>query len=237
MFGPPEVITGRLMSGAGAAPMTAAATEYTAAGIAYEVSIDRLTALMAYLATSWQGEAAMAMQRTVMQFIMVNRMLQAQVLAQSARTAAQAAAFTEAYTTMAQMVEIVENRVTTATLHATNFLGFNTVPIGVKEGQYMEMWMRDVAVQTNYLAQTVANTTPVPFAKLPPLTGVTSFPRSSRRPSMRRWRPPTRSGCRRSRRRTLRPCSRARSVVPRQRRRGWLSARPTARRRPRPKPL
>ncbi len=176
MFGPPEVITGRLMSGAGAAPMTAASAEYTAAGIAYEVSIDRLTALMAYLGASWQGEAAMAMQRTVMQFIMVNRMLQAQVLTQSARTAAQAAAFTEAYTTMAQMVEIVENRVTTATLHATNFLGFNTVPIGVKEGQYMQMWMRDVAVQTNYLAQTVANTTPVPFAKLPPLTGVTSFP-------------------------------------------------------------
>ena len=57
--------------------------------------------------------------------------------------------FAEAYTTMAQMAEIVENRVTTATLHATNFLGFNTIPIGIKEGQYLEMWMRDVAVQTS----------------------------------------------------------------------------------------
>lgn len=176
MFGPPEVITGRLMSGAGAAPMTAASAEFAAAAIAYEVSIDRLTAMLAYLAASWQGEAAAAMQRTVVRFIMVNRMLQAQIVTSSARTAAQAAAFVEAYTTMAQMVEIVENRVTTAVLHATNFLGFNTVPIGVKEGQYGEMWMRDVAVQTNYLAQSVANTTFDPFAKLPPLTGVTSFP-------------------------------------------------------------
>lgn len=176
MFGPPEVITGRLMSGAGAAPMTAASAEFTAAATAYEISIDRLTAMLAYLAASWQGDAAMAMQRTVMRFIMVNRMLQAQILTSAVRTGAQAAAFTEAYTTMAQMVEIVENRVTTAVLHATNFLGMNTIPIGVREGQYQEMWMQDVAVQTNYLAQTVANTTFDPFMKLPPLTGITSFP-------------------------------------------------------------
>lgn len=176
VYGPPEVITGRLMSGAGAGPMTAASAEFAAAATAYEISIDRLTAMLAYLAESWQGEAAMAMQRTVVRFIMVNRMLQLQILTSAARTEAQAAAFTEAYTTMAQMVEIVENRVTTAVLYATNFLGMNTIPIGVREGQYQEMWMQDVAVQTNYLAQTVANTTFDPFAKLPPLTGITSFP-------------------------------------------------------------
>lgn len=176
MFGPPEVITGRLMSGAGAAPMTAASAEFTAAATAYEVSIDRLTAMLAYLSASWQGPAAQAMQATVVRFIVVNRLLQAQIITSGARTAAQAAAFTEAYTTMAQMAEIVENRVTTAVLHATNFLGMNTIPIGIKEGQYLEMWMRDVAVQTNYLAQTVANTTFEPFAKLPPLSTTTSFP-------------------------------------------------------------
>ncbi|WP_099020882.1 PPE domain-containing protein [Mycolicibacterium palauense] len=170
------MITGRLMSGAGAAPMTAASTEFAAAATAYEVSIDRLTAMLAYLSASWQGPAAQAMQATVMRFIIVNRLLQAQIITSGARTAAQAAAFTEAYTTMAQMVEIVENRVTTATLHATNFLGMNTIPIGVKEGQYIEMWMRDIAVQTNYLAQTVANTSYDPFAKLPPLSMPTSFP-------------------------------------------------------------
>lgn len=176
VYGPPEVITGRLMSGAGAGPMTAASAEFAAAATAYEISIDRLTAMLAYLVASWQGEAAMAMQRTVVRFIMVNRMLQAQILTSAVRTEAQAVAFTEAYTTMAQMVEIVENRVTTAVLYATNFLGMNTIPIGVREGQYQEMWMQDVAVQTNYLAQTVANTTFDPFAKLPPLTGITSFP-------------------------------------------------------------
>lgn len=176
MFGPPEVITGRLMSGAGAGPMVAASAEFTASAIACEVSVERLTALLGYLTTSWQGEAAIAMERAVMQFIISMRVLQAQVMLSATRTASQAAAFSEAYTTMAQMVEITENRVTTAVLHATNFLGMNTVPIGVREGQYQEMWIRDVAVQTNYLAQTVANTTFVPFAPLPPITGIPSFP-------------------------------------------------------------
>ena len=46
MYGPPEVITGRLMSGAGAAPMLAASAQYTAAAAAYEASADRLMAML-----------------------------------------------------------------------------------------------------------------------------------------------------------------------------------------------
>ena len=49
MYGPPEVITGRLMSGAGAGPMLAASAQYTAAAAAYEASADRLMAQMIYL--------------------------------------------------------------------------------------------------------------------------------------------------------------------------------------------
>lgn len=176
MFGPPEVITGRLMSGAGAAPMLAASGEFAAAAIAYEVSIDRLVAQMATLSASWQGAGALAMQRAIMRYIIWLRLLQAQIVMAASRTGSQAAAFTEAYTTMAQMVAIVENRVTTAVLHATNFLGMNTIPIGVREGQYLEMWAQDVAVQTNYLAQTVANTTFEPFMPPTPITGVSVFP-------------------------------------------------------------
>ena len=88
MFGPPEVITGRLMSGAGAAPMTAASAEFTAAAVAYEISIDRLTAMSAYLSASWQGPAAQMMQATLMRFIIICRLLQAQIITSGARTAA-----------------------------------------------------------------------------------------------------------------------------------------------------
>lgn len=176
MYGPPEVITGRLMSGAGAAPMMAASAQYTAAAAAFEASIDRLMAQTIYLGSSWLGEAAQAMQVTTVRHLSWMRVLQAQLVTAAARTADQAAAFTTAYTTMAQMPEIIENRVTTATLHATNFLGVNTIPIAVREGQYQAMWAQDVAVQSAYFAATVANTTFEPFVPPMPMSGLTSFP-------------------------------------------------------------
>jgi len=176
MFGPPEVITGRLMSGAGAAPMLAASAQYTAAAVAYEASADRLMAQMVYLSSNWLGTTAQALQRTTARHLAWMRVLQAQLVLAASRTAAQAAAFTTAYTSMAQMPAIVENRVTTATLHATNFLGVNTIPIAVREGQYQAMWAQDVAVQTAYWAATVANTTFEPFVPATPIAGFTSFP-------------------------------------------------------------
>lgn len=176
MFGPPEVITGRLMSGAGAGPMLAASAQYTAAAVAFEVSADRLMAQMIYLGSNWQGTTAQALQRTTARHLAWMRVLQTQLVLAASRTAAQAAAFTTAYTTMAQMPEIVENRVTTAVLHATNFLGVNTIPIAVREGQYQAMWAQDVAVQSAYFAATVANTTFEPFMPAMPMAGFTSFP-------------------------------------------------------------
>ena len=176
MYGPPEVITGRLMSGAGAAPMLAASAQYTAAAAAYEASADRLMAQMIYLSSNWQGTTAQALERTTVRHLAWMRVMQTQLVLAASRTAAQAAAFTTAFTTMAQMPEIVENRVTTATLHATNFLGVNTIPIAVREGQYQAMWAQDVAVQSAYFAATVANTTFEPFVPAAPMAGFTSFP-------------------------------------------------------------
>ncbi|MFZ2242898.1 MAG: PPE family protein [Gordonia amarae] len=174
--GPPEFITGCLMSGAGDAPMIASSGEFTASAIAFEVAIDRLVSQLAYLLTNWQCVASTAMSQSLIQFIVWMRLLQAQLMLAATRTGAQAAAFAEAYATMAQMPEIVENRVTTQVLYATNFLGMNTIPIGVREGQYTEMWIRDIAVQTAYLAQTVANTTFEPFVPPQPITGMVAFP-------------------------------------------------------------
>jgi len=176
MFGPPEVITGRLMSGAGATPMMAASTQFTAAALAYEMSSDRMMTQMAYLGTAWRGDTGLALQRTVTGHLAWMRVMQSQLVLGAARTAAQATAFTTAYTSMAQMPMITENRVTTAVLHATNFLGMNTPAIGVREGQYAEMWAQDVAVQSAYFSATVANTTFEPFLPGPPLAGVSTFP-------------------------------------------------------------
>jgi PPE-repeat protein len=176
MFGPPEVITGRLMSGAGPGPMLAASAQYAAAAAAYEASADRLMAQMGFLAANWRGTTATALQATVSTQLAWIRVLQTQLVLAAARTAEQAAAFSTAYATMAQMPRINENRVTTATLHATNFLGINTPAIALREAEYAAMWTQDVAVQSTYWAATVANTTFEPFVPAPPMAGFTTFP-------------------------------------------------------------
>lgn len=160
---PPEVITGRLMSGAGAGPMAASAASFGLAAVAYEASSDALMAHLAQLMTVWQGPTATSVAASVAEFMAWLRLTQVQLTTAATRTGAQATAFTTAYATMAQMVEIVDNRVTTAVLHATNFLGFNTIPIGIREGEYTAMTLQDVAVQNTYEAATVANTTFEPF--------------------------------------------------------------------------
>lgn len=166
---PPEIITGRLMSGAGAAPMTAASASFAASAAAFEAAIDRLMSHLTWLGAAWQSQAATQMTAAVSRYIAWMRLVQMQLVMSSARTADQAVAFATAYASMAQMVEIVENRVTTATLHATNFLGVNTVPIGVREGQYVEMTIQDITVQETYLAASMANTTFEPFLPMSPI--------------------------------------------------------------------
>jgi PPE-repeat protein len=166
---PPEVITGRLMSGAGAAPMTAASASFAASAAAFEAAIDRLTSHLAWLGAAWQSQTATQMTAAVTRYIAWMRLVQLQLVMSAARTADQAAAFATAYASMAQMVEIVENRVTTAILYATNFLGFNTIPIGVREGQYVEMTIQDITVQETYLAASMGNTTFEPFVPMTPI--------------------------------------------------------------------
>lgn len=166
---PPEVITGRLMSGAGAGPMLDASASFTAAAAAYEAAADRLEAHLAWLMNAWQSPTALAVLSAVTRYVVWLRVVQVQLVASAARTADQAAAFATAYATMAQMVEIIDNRVTTAILHATNFLGINTIPIGVREGQYVEMTIQDIAVQETYLAASMANTTFEAFVPAVPI--------------------------------------------------------------------
>jgi PPE-repeat protein len=166
---PPEIITGRLMSGAGAAPMTAASGSFAASAAAFEAAIDRLTSHLAWLGAAWQSQTNVQLTAALTRYIAWMRLVQLQLVMSAARTADQAAAFATAYASMAQMVEIVDNRVTTAVLYATNFLGFNTIPIGIREGQYVEMTVQDITVQETYLAATVANTAFEPFVPMAPI--------------------------------------------------------------------
>jgi PPE-repeat protein len=172
---PPEVITGRLMSGAGPGPMASASAAFGSASAALGETNGRLLAQLAWLQANWLGPAAASMALSLTKYLSWLRVVEAQLDEAAGRTAAQAAAFGQAYATMVPMAAIVANRVTLPTLYATNFLGVNTIPIAAKEAEYLEMTLQDVLVQSTYLAQTVANVTFEPFVPMPGPIVVSEF--------------------------------------------------------------
>jgi PPE-repeat protein len=66
--------------------------------------------------------------------------------------------------------EIEANHITHGVLEATNFLGVNTVPIGVNEADYfIRMWNQAAFAMDAYQAETVANTLFEPIAPMTPI--------------------------------------------------------------------
>lgn len=163
---PPEFNTARLMAGAGASPMLQAAVGWEALAVALETQADELSASLAELSANWSG---MASERAVsatqpMAMWLHTTAMQAQKRAMQAL--AQAESYTLALTTTPQLPEIEENHVTHGVLEATNFLGINTMPIGLNEMDYGRMWTLAGAVMETYQAETSLNTLFEPI--LPP---------------------------------------------------------------------
>src|SRR6185437_11651552 len=91
--------------------------------------------------------------------------LQAQKRALQATS--QASSYATAMATTPPIPEIEENHVTHAVLEATNFLGINTMPIGINEADYfIRMWNQAAAAMEGYQAETSLNTV---FEPIPPM--------------------------------------------------------------------
>jgi len=168
---PPEVNTGRLMAGAGPAPMLQAAAGWEALAISLETQADELAAGMVALASNWTGaagERAVAAFATAVAWL---RTVSAQCHKRSAQAAAQAAAYSKAMATTPPLAEIEQNHVTRAVLYATNFLGINTIPIGINEFDYfVRMWNQAAGTMDLYQAETAMNIVFEPIMPLTPLT-------------------------------------------------------------------
>lgn len=163
---PPEVNTGRLMAGAGAAPMFQAAAGWEALAIALETQAEELSGSLAALSGSWQGagsERAVSATTPMVTWLHTTAM-QAQKRAMQA--IAQAESYSVALVTTPPLPELAENHITNAVLNATNFLGVNTAPIGANEADYARMWTLAGAVMEGYQAETSLNTV---FEPIPPM--------------------------------------------------------------------
>jgi len=166
---PPEVNTSRLMAGAGPAPMMQAAAGWETLGISLETQADELAASLASLAQLWQGIGSERAVQASMPMVTWLRGLSLQAQKRALQAAAQATAYSSALATTPQLPEIELNHVTNAVLNATNFLGVNTVPIGLNEADYARMWEQAATVMGAYQAETMLNSTFEPIAPPAPI--------------------------------------------------------------------
>jgi len=167
---PPEINSSRMYSGAGAQPLLAAATAWSALaaelnsmGLAYDSMIDELSA-------GWAGPSAAAMAGAAAPYAqwMHATAAQAEQTASSARTAA--AAYDTAFAMTVPPPLVTANRTQMMSLLATNFLGQNTAAIAATDALYYEMWAQDATAMYGYATSSVAASRLVPFTQPPHTT-------------------------------------------------------------------
>src|SRR5829696_6841963 len=167
---PPELNTARLMAGAGEAPMLQAAAGWEALAIFLETEADELAGNLAALSSSWSGTASERAVSATMPMVAWLRTTALQAQKRALQATAQAGAYATAMATTPAIPEIEENHITHGVLEATNFLGVNTVPIGVNEADYfIRMWNQAAFAMDAYQEETVANTL---FEPIPPMTPI-----------------------------------------------------------------
>lgn len=168
---PPEVNSGRMYAGPGAAPMLSAATawgelaaELGAAASGYGSVITEVSA------SRWVGPSSTSMVAAVMPYV---GWLHA-VAALAEQTAGQAMAAVAAYEAAHAMTVpppvILANRVLLAALVATNFFGQNSAAIAATEAHYMQMWAQDATAMYVYSASSAAAAELKPFTSAPETT-------------------------------------------------------------------
>ncbi|MBP3085825.1 MULTISPECIES: PPE family protein [Mycolicibacterium] len=167
---PPEVNTARLMVGAGPAPMLQAASGWEGLAILLETQADELAGALSQLTSVWSGTASERAVAATMPMIMWLRTMVLQAQKRALQASAQASSYTLALTTTPPIPEIEQNHVTHAVLEATNFLGINTMPIGLNEMDYfVRMWNQAAGAMEAYHAETTVNLLFEPIVPMMPI--------------------------------------------------------------------
>ncbi|OMC12025.1 hypothetical protein A5735_14325 [Mycolicibacter heraklionensis] len=150
---PPEINSARMYSGAGAAPMTAAATAWNSLGAELATTAAAYESVISRLADEeWRGAAATAMAAAARPYVAWLNATAAAAEHAAAQASASAAAYESAFAMTVPPAVVAANRAQLATLVATNFLGFNTAAIAELEAQYVEMWAQDALAMYGYAA-------------------------------------------------------------------------------------
>jgi PPE-repeat protein len=179
-FLPPEINSGRMYTGPGAAPMLDAAAawddlsaELSSTAASYASEVDGLTG------GPWQGPSSTSMAAAAAPYVEWMNTTAAQAEEAGSQAKAAVAAYEAAFAATVPPPVIAANRALLAMLVATNIIGQNTPAIAATETQYMEMWAQDAAAMYGYAGSSAGASVLTPFAEPPQTTN----PASTAQPS------------------------------------------------------
>ncbi|WP_448417424.1 PPE family protein [Mycolicibacter minnesotensis] len=161
---PPEINSGWMYTGPGAAPMMAAAATWHGLALDLGSTATAYQAVVTQMAGElWTGSASAAMVAAVTPYVAwLNTTAELAEQAAAQATAA-AAAFETAYAGTVPPPVIVANRAQLMLLVATNVLGQNAPAIAATEAQYGLMWAQDAAAMYGYAGASAAAAQVTPF--------------------------------------------------------------------------
>lgn len=176
---PPEVNSGRMYTGPGAAPMLAAASAWDALAAELEVAAVGYDGVIASLiGHAWSGPTSVAMAGAAAPYVAWLQTGAAKAEQSAMQARAVAAAYEAAFAATVPPAVVADNRALLAVLVATNFFGQNTPAIAAAEAAYAEMWAQDAAAMYGYAA-TAAPASALPKFERAPQTTHPEAPASS----------------------------------------------------------
>ncbi|MDD4868901.1 MAG: PPE family protein, partial [Mycobacterium sp.] len=168
---PPEINSGRMYLGPGAASLFAAAVawddlaaELQSTAASYGSTIDTLTT------GPWTGPSSIAMAAAAAPYVSWISATGARAEQAGTQAKLAAAAYETAFAATVPPPVIAANRALLMTLIATNILGQNTAAIATAEAHYMEMWAQDAAAMYAYASSSSLATRLETFLQPPSTT-------------------------------------------------------------------
>ena len=168
---PPEVNSALIFGGAGPGPLLTAASAWDWLASDLATSASSFQSVVASLASAvWTGPASISMAAAAAPYVTYLTAAAGQAEAAASQARASATAYEAARTATVLPAAVTANRVTLATLVATNILGQNTPAIAMNEIEYFEMWAQDVAAMLGYHVGVTSAASILPSFTLPQLS-------------------------------------------------------------------
>ena len=148
----PEINSALMYSGAGAGPLMAASSSFSALSSELSSNAASYESIISQLGSQWTGPSSTAMAASAQTYITWLTTTSAQLQDAAAAATSSAAAYEAAHAATIPPAVVAANRAQLAALVATNILGQNTPAIAANEALYGEFWAQDAAAMYGYSA-------------------------------------------------------------------------------------